>query len=126
MMIHVVDASVLLAIARGDCDVIRQLMLMRRGEVALPEPVIVHTGVEVRTMTKFEAIERWTRVIDVLPRLSWDASVSEALLDLEPPSGIAVDLDAITAAHALSRKATVFTHEPERYAWVRKLRVQAI
>lgn len=125
-MLHVVDASVLLAIARGNCHVIRMLMLMRKGEIAVPEPVIVHTGVEVRALTEWEAFERWTRVVDVFPRLPWNAEVSEALLDLEPPSGIAVDLDAITAAHAMAQKAKVYTREPERYAWVRKLRIQAI
>lgn len=125
-MLHVVDASVLLAVARGDCHVIRMLMLTRKSEVAVPEPVIVHTGVVARALDEYEAFERWSRVVEIVPRLAWDADVSEALLDLEPPTGIAVDLDAITAAHAMARKAKVYTREPERYAWVRKLRIEAI
>jgi predicted nucleic acid-binding protein len=125
-MLRVVDASVLLAIAKGNILVIQQLMLTRKGEVAVPEPVIVHTGIEVRSLTEHEAVERWQRVVDVMPRLPWTAEVTEALLDLEPPSGLAVDLDAITAAHAVAKKAAVFTREPERYAWIRRLRIEAL
>lgn len=125
-MLRVVDASVLLAIARGNCDVIRCLMLMRKHEVAVPEPVIVHTGVEVRFMTQHEALERWSRVVDVVPRMAWNADVTDALLDLEPPAGLAVDLDTITAAHAVARRGAVYTREPERYAWIRRLRIEVI
>jgi predicted nucleic acid-binding protein len=125
-MLHVVDASVLLAVARGDCTIIRQIMLTRKTEVTVPEPVIVHTGVEVRLLPQFEAFERWSRLVEVMPRLTWDAEVSEALLDLEPPPGLAVDLDAITAAHAVARKAAVLTREPERYSWVRRLRIKVL
>jgi predicted nucleic acid-binding protein len=122
-MLHVVDSSVVLAVARGDCDSIRQLMLMRRGELVIPEPVVVHTGVEVRGLPQFQAFERWTRVVETLPRAVWNADVTESLLDLEPPAGMAVNLDMITAAHAMARKAAVYTREPERYAWIRRLRV---
>jgi predicted nucleic acid-binding protein len=122
-MLHVVDSSVLLAVARGDCNFIRQLMLMRKGELVVPEPVVVHTGVEVRGLPQFEAFERWSRVVETMPRIVWNADVSEALLDLEPPAGMAVNLDMIIAAHAMSTKAAVYTREPERYAWIRRLRV---
>jgi predicted nucleic acid-binding protein len=125
-MLRIVDASVLLAIARGERDVIFRLMMTRKREVAVPEPVIVHTAVEVRMFTQAEAVERWTRLVGEVPRLSWNEDVTEALLDLEPPAGLAVDLDTITAAHAVARKAAVFTREPERYSWVRRLRIEAI
>ena len=125
-MVRVIDASVLLAIARGKVEVVHRLMLTRKSEVRLPEPVFVHTCIEVRGLTQFEAVERWTRVVDLVPRLAWSTEVSEALLDLEPPSGLAVDLDTITAAFAIAHKATVFTREPERYSWVRRLRIEAI
>lgn len=125
-MLHVVDASVFLAVARGDCDVIHRLSMMRKGELSVPEPVILYTGIEVRSLPQFEAIERWTRFVEVMPRLAWNAEVTEALLDLEPPPGLAVDLDAITAAHAIARKAAVYTRESERYAWIRRLRIEAI
>ena len=122
-MLHVVDASVVLAVARGDCDFIRQLMLMRKGEVVVPEPVVVHTGIEVRGLPQFQAFERWTRVVETMPRAVWNADVSEALLDLEPLAGMAVNLDMITAAHAIAKKAAIYTREPERYAWIRRLRI---
>jgi predicted nucleic acid-binding protein len=125
-MLRVIDASVLMGIARGDQSVIYRLMMTRKHEVALPEPVIVHTGVEVRSLTEHEALERWTRIVDVTPRLVWTADVTDALLDLEPPAGLAVDLDTITAAHAVAKKAAVFTREPERYSWIRRLRIEAI
>ena len=122
-MLHVVDASVVLAVARGDIGFIRQLMIMRKGELALPEPIVVHTGIEVRSLPEFEAFERWSRLTETMPRALWTPEVSEALLDLEPPAGIAVDLDAITAAHAIARKAAIYTREPDRYAWIPRLRV---
>lgn len=122
-MLHVVDASVVLAVARGDCGFIRQLMLLRKGELAVPEPVVVHTALEARGLPQFQAVERWTRLVETLPRAIWNADVTEALLDLEPPAGMAVNLDMITAAHAMARKASVYTREPERYAWLRRLRV---
>ena len=125
-MLQIIDASVLLGIARGHVEVVHRLMLTRKSEVRLPEPVFVHTGIEVRGLTQWEAVERWTRVVDIVPRLAWNADVSEALLDLEPPSGLAVDLDTLTAAFAIAHKAAVFTREPVRYSWVRKLRIEAI
>jgi hypothetical protein len=122
-MLHVVDASVVLAVARGDCGVIRQLMLLRKGELAVPEPVVVHTGIEVRTLPELEAQERWTRLIETVPRAMWTADVTEALLDFEPPAGMAVNLDMIVAAHAVAKKASVYTREPARYGWLRRLRI---
>ena len=125
-MLRIIDASVLLGIARGHVEVVHRLMLTRKSQVRLPEPVFVYTGMEVRGLTQWEAVERWNRVVDIAPRLAWDAEVSEALLDLEPPTGLAVDLDTITAAFAVAHKATVFTREPVRYSWVRRLRIEAI
>jgi hypothetical protein len=122
-MLHVVDASVVLAVARGDCNFIRQLMLMRKGELVVPEPVVVHTGVEVRGLPQFQALERWTRLIETMPRAVWNADVTEALLDLEPPAGMAVNLDMMTVAHAMAKKAAIYTREPARYAWLRRLRI---
>ena len=125
-MLHVVDASVLLEIARGDLTAINRLMHMRKGEVAVPDPVVVHTGIETRCLTEHAAVDRWQRVVEVIPRLPWNAEVTEALFDLEPPAGLPVDLDTITAAHAVAKKAAVFTREPERYSWVRRLRIVGI
>lgn len=122
-MLHVVDSSLLLAIARGDIEVIHRLFLMRKGELAVPEPVLVHTGLEARLLPQHEAFERWQHVVEVMPRLLWKPDVTEAVFDLEPPAGRPVDLDTITAAHAMANKAAVFTREPERYAWIRKLRI---
>jgi hypothetical protein len=83
----------------------------------------VHTGIEVRTLPQFQAFDRWTRVVETMPRAVWNADVSEAVLDLEPPAGMAVNLDMVTAAHAVAMKAAVYTREPERYAWIRRMRV---
>lgn len=125
-MLHVVDSSLVLAIARGDTDVIHRLFLMRKGEVAVPEPVLVHTGVEARLLPEFDAFERWQAIIDVMPRLLWTPDVTEAVFELEPLAGRPVDLDTITAAHAMASKGAVFTREPERYNWIRKLRIVAV
>jgi hypothetical protein len=91
--------------------------------VAVPEPVLVHTGLEARLLPEFEAFERWQSIIEVMPRLLWNVDVTEAVFDLEPVAGRPLDLDTITAAHAMAKKGAVMTREPERYNWIRKLRI---
>jgi hypothetical protein len=125
-MLRIVDGSILFAVARGDCNVIRMLSLTRFREVAVPEPVVLYTGTEVRGLSQFEAVERWSRLVATMPRLPWTADVTEELLDLELPSGLPVNLDAIVVAHALAEKAAVLTREPGRYTWARRLKLDAM
>jgi predicted nucleic acid-binding protein len=123
---YIVDASVLLAVGRGQRLKIQFLGFHRKRDLAVPEPVVVYTGIEVRNIAKDDALMRWTMLVDQMPRVPWTSDVTKRVLALEPPSGLAVGLDAITAAHALALDATLLTVEEARYQWIEGLRVDEL
>lgn len=125
-MKYVVDASVLLLVGRGDWLKIQKLGWYPKRDVAVPEPVVVYTRIEVRNIPKASAVERWSKLVAEMPRVPWTTAVTEKVLGLEPPGGLAVDLDAITAAHALANGAAVLTVEPARYEWLPALSVEEL
>ena len=82
-MKYVVDASILHAVGRGDWLKIQVLGWHRKRDVAVPEPVIVHSAREIRTIPKPEAVLRWTMLMSEMPRAPWTESVTEKLLAFE-------------------------------------------
>jgi predicted nucleic acid-binding protein len=118
---YIVDASVLLAVARGEWVKIQLLGWHKKRDVAVPEPVVAHTAVEVRRIPKPAALERWTKLVDAMPRAVWTPAVTAKLLELA-----AADVDAITAAHALAFDAAVLTMDQQRYPRIEGLRVDEL
>lgn len=125
-MKYIVDASVLIVVGRGDWLKIEMLGWRRKRDVAVPEPVVAHTALEVPAISKPEAMRRWTMLVDAMPRAAWTSNVTTKLLELAPRDNLATDLDAITVAHALAYDATVLTIDRERYAWISSLRVEEL
>jgi hypothetical protein len=123
---YILDASVLMMVGRGDRLKIGFLGWHRKCDVAVPEPVVLHTAIEVRRIPKVDAVKRWTMLVAEVPRVPWTSSVTDKVLAFEPPPGAALDLDAITAAHALAHDATVLTVDRKPYAWISGLRVDEL
>lgn len=125
-MRYVIDHSVLLEIVRGNGTVIEVLGLYSKREVTVPEPVLLHVAREVADGASPEAKERWEMLAPALPRAPWTADVTEKLLLLEPPAGVPVSLDAITAAHALASERAVLTVERARFDGMPGVRIEEI
>ena len=119
---YIVDASVLLAVGRGDWLKIEMLGLHRKRDVAVPEPVVLRSAREVRALTKPSALRRWEMLMAEMPRVPWTKEVTDKLLEL----GVPGDLDAVTAAHALAHDATVLTTDRARYTAIPGLRIDEL
>lgn len=120
-MKYVVDATVLLWIARGSITAIVQLGGYRRSELGVPHPVILDVAALVKELPMRCASKRWELLVSELPRAPWTNDATERLLALGRS-----DLDAVTAAHALALDAHVMTTDPGRYAWADGLRVEHV
>jgi hypothetical protein len=124
---YIVDASILRMVGYGDHLKIQLLGWHRKCDVAVPEPVVVHSAAEVRKIPKADAVRRWKMLLAEMPRVPWTASVTDKLLAFERPAGVTIDdVDAITAAHALAHEATVLTMSRAPYAWIGGLRVDEL
>lgn len=121
-MKYIVDASVLVAVGQGEWLKIQMLGMHRKRDVAVPEPVVLRSAREVRTLTKPDAVRRFTMLMAEMPRVPWTKEVTDKLVEL----GVPGDLNAITAAHALAHDATVLTMDRARYASFAGLRVDEL
>ena len=122
-MKYVIDASVLLAVGRGEWLKIQMLGWHRKCDVAVPEPVVASTAFAVRSIPKPDAVKRWNLLMAEMPRVPWTLAVTEKALEI---GASVTNLEAITAAHALAHDAKVLTMDPKPYAGIPNLRVDVL
>lgn len=114
---YLLDTNAVSAVMRGDPAVVARLRATRKGDVAVPQPVLaeIQYGIErlPRSKRRESLRRRYDLVRDELARIAWTDAVSESFghlkARLEREGRRLEDFDLAIAAHALASSAVLVT-----------------